>query len=177
MFTLISGKTTGSLLFKLGIRNDINDLSDESGLFSDDAMRPLITSSAYYASKSLSEIAFDFDAAAVSSSATTGSLTGSELTFIQYVATEVQEHNFNRLFYSAYGIPVGHLGIEQGSFDETIKAVDFEEGMADKKVMSVRNLISQSRGEDPISIPGYFHVNGSENIVFNRRTRHSHRIF
>ncbi len=161
LFSLINETTTASLFWKIGIDHErINGLSDENGLFSNNAINALVTSSAYRASHSLSELSFDFENAAVTASALTGSLTASVLTHIQFTAQEVQENIFFEEFYVAWGTKIDHQGID-GNFDENRKLIDFHEDRADNKLTRVNNLLSQSRGETPEGIPGFFHVIGN----------------
>ena len=160
MFSLINENTTSSLFWKIGIDQErINRLSDENGLFSNASINASITSSANRASHSLSDIGFKFENAALTSSAISGSLTASVLTHLQHVATEVQENIFYEEFYIAWGTKIGHEGID-GNFEENVKHIDFFEDRADNKLLKVNNLLSQSRGDNPKSIPGFFHVVG-----------------
>lgn len=162
MLSMINTNSTASLFFKLGLDQDLNDLSNEGNLFTADRIRPLITASAYKAEHLLNNIGFPFENAALTASAITGSLTGSELTFIQYTAQELQENIFNESFYIAYGTKIGHAGLEEGSFDHNKQLIDFHRRIRKGKLVKVGNLLSASRGESPESYPGLFHVVGGE---------------
>lgn len=172
IFTLLPENYTSSLFYKIGLNQErLNNLSDEGQLFNSARINPMLTASAYRASHSLSDVLFDFDSAAVTASALTGSLTSSDLTFIQFVGREVEENIFFSSFYQAYGNKVGHEGLETDNFDETQKLINFHEGLSDNKVQSVINLISQSRDENPEDIPGFFHVVGVDGGVSSRGSR------